>query len=72
MSWQLSERKIARIEALEARILDKKRPPIFAQLENGACFFHGDRSFRKVGPVLARELGAAMYERIAEDAEIEW
>jgi hypothetical protein len=72
MSWQLSPRKIARIEALEERTRNKTRPPIFAGLENGDTFFYHDRTFTKIGPILARELGAATYERIDEYAEVEW
>jgi hypothetical protein len=72
MSWLLSDRKIARLEALEERIQNTKLPPIFGQLENGDYFFYSDRCFIKIGPVLAREFGAEKYERMDQDAEIGW
>jgi hypothetical protein len=54
MAFGISERKIAQMDALEARRLKGDKPPIFHDLEIGHSFFLKDRIFTKIGPVLGK------------------
>lgn len=72
MSWGLSDRQIARIEALEERMRKKDQAPIFFEVEIGSTFFLNDRIYLKTGPILAREFGSDKMERIDFYAEVGW
>jgi len=57
MTFGYSERKIARLDALDERMRKKDKASIFYEGEIGDTFFLQDPLCVKNGPILAREFG---------------
>lgn len=72
MSMSPDERKLARMDAFERRIRDRRLPPIFTELETGQSFFFKDRIFLKVGPVLAQKWRSETRTRMDPYDEVAW